>query len=171
MTGVEQAPRWALVLGSAGICFGAVGLLGAAENLAWPYLVEIQKHAADRVGASLQWPVLEDAGAGIAAGGWLDRPDWYAAYARAMAVARGVLALWLILASVWLLQARRGADWIFMSATAASALRNLVAAGAGLAAGSVFSFWALASGIFGFLLDTGLGAICLFSNRTVYRRR
>lgn len=147
------------------MCFGAVGLLGGAQDLAWPYLAEIQKQAALRIGDALQWSPATDSGA------WLARPDWYPDYAAAMAVVRCALALGLIVASVWLIQARAGADRWFIAATGASAVRNLVAACAGVAAGSVFSFLAVASGIVGFLLDVLLGVLCLFSNRKVYRRR
>ncbi len=165
------APRWTLVVGTLGICLGTVGLLGSVQDLALPYLVEIQKEAAHRIGESLQSSARPGGGAWTAAGKWLQRPDWYPAYANAMAVVRGLLGALLILASVRLVQVRTGADRLFMYAAGLSAVRNGIAVVVGIAAGSVLAVLTVAAGVLGFLLDTALLLACRLCRRDAYRSR
>lgn len=167
MSAVPQAPRWALFLGALGLCFGIVGVLGGVQDVALPYLVEIQKQAAERVSESLQTPAAtgsENQGA-LEPGPWLERPHWHPAYANAMAVVRGLLGALLVFASLWLILFRPGADRLFMFATAASAVRNLVAAGVGIAAGSVLAVITVTAGLLGCLLDGALLLACHLCRR------
>lgn len=153
-----------MVLGALGLCFGAVGLLAGAQDLALPYLVEIQKQAADRVtdSLSLQSPAIpgEDDADAVDLGRWLERPPWHPAYAGAMAAVRGLLGALLIFASLRLILFRPGSDRLFLFVTGASAVRNLVAAAVGVAAGSVLALVTVTAGLLGFVLDGALWLAC-----------
>jgi hypothetical protein len=180
MSTPPDAPRWALVIGTLGLCFGAVGFVGGASDIAMPYLVAIQQQAVTQVTRSLEDPAGEPAaradGGPVAelagrVSALLARPGWYGRYARAMAVVRALLGAALMWASTCLILVRPGADRLFMAVTGASAVRNLVAAAAGLAAGSVLVVITVAAGLLGFLVDAGLLLACRLSPRAAYRPR
>lgn len=177
MTTQLKPPLWALILGVIGICVGAFGMLAGAQDLAMPYVLAIQKDAAARISASLEEPSNPESAPAVAApkSEWsgimqalLASPHWFPRYSMGMAILRMALGLACILASLALISVRPGADFHFMLALGLSAARNLTAVGMGVAAGTLFSYWAVASGIFGFFLDSVLVMSCMISNRSAY---
>jgi hypothetical protein len=166
------------MLGSIGICVGAFGMLAGAQDIALPYLATIQMHALDRIAGALNEPADTESATAAATpkGPWsgmlrslLSTPRWYQRYAMTMGIFRVVLGLACILASVGLLLIRAGADFHFMLSMGLSAARNLTAVGMGIAAGTLFSYWAVASGLVGFFLDSILVLVCVICDRRPYQ--
>jgi hypothetical protein len=181
MTNQPKPPVWAMIIGILGFCFGAFGTIAGAQDIAMPYLFSIQKQAAATVFKALEEPASPASpGSGSVApapeNAWstalrpfLSGPAWYPRYAMAMGIARTVLGAACMLASLLLILVRPGADFFFMLAFGLSAARNLTAVGMGIAAGSLFSFWAMASGLIGFFLNAVLLLVCLICNRSPYQ--
>ena len=178
MTTQPGPPHWALILGVLGICFGAFGMLAGAQDIAMPYLFSIQKQAAATISRSIDAPVEPQSAPAQAEpeSDWsgamrslLSSPPWYPRYAIAMGMVRTVLGVACMLASLALISVRPGADFFFMLVAGLSAARNLTAMGMGLAAGTLFSFWALASGLIGFFVDAILLIVCVICDRRPYQ--
>ncbi|MBI1731174.1 MAG: hypothetical protein HYR49_00200 [Gammaproteobacteria bacterium] len=178
MTTQTKPPLAALILGVLGFCFGAFGLLGGVQDLALPYLFSIQKQMAEvsqPKPADPDCPEREPALPGVDPG-WsqelrqfVSGPPWYPRYSMGMGVVRLLLGAGCMLASLFLILVRPGADFFFMLVLGLSAARNLTAVGIGIAAGSLFSFWAVVGGVVGFVLDIMLLVVCVVSDRTPYR--
>ena len=181
MTNLPKPPLWAMIIGILGFCLGAFGTIAGAQDVAMPYVFAIQKQAAATISKSLE----ESAGPGAMGAGsappaaehaWSDTvqsllsgPAWYTRYSLAMGIARTLLGAACMLASLLLILVRPGADFCFMLVLGLSAARNLTALVIGVAVGSVFSYWAAASGIVGFLLDIIMVVSCVISNRSAYQ--
>ncbi len=178
MNKIPKPPLWALIIGSLGLCLGAFGTLAGAQDIALPYLIAIQKQSAATIFESLPGPVNPgvESTAPVLGADWsgkleslLSAPEWHPRYALAMGIARTVLGVALMLASLLLILVWPGADFFFMLALGLSAARNLTALVIGVAVGSVFSYWAAASGIIGFLFDIIMVVSCVISNRSAYQ--
>ena len=181
MMSQPKPPIWALILGILGFCFGAFGTIAGAQDIAMPYLFSIQMQAVATVSKALEEPAdpngpESESMAPAAQDGWseamgplLSGPPWYPLYSMAMGIARTVLGVACMLASLALIMVRLGADFFFMLVLGLSAARNLTAVGIGVAAGTLFSFWAAASGLIGFFLDAILLLVCLICDRSPYQ--
>jgi hypothetical protein len=172
------APRSILLVGMLGFCFGALGLIAGVQDIALQYVLSAQRQAAkacesQAANTDCGWnePALPGVEPGWSReiGNYLSRPPWHPRYAQAMAATRLLLGLGLMAASAKLLLVRRRADYWFIGAGALSAVRNLVAAVVGIAAGSLLSFWTVAVAVVGLSVDAALVVLCLASNRSVYR--
>jgi hypothetical protein len=179
----KKPPTWATVVGILGVTFGAFGLMGGGYELMMPMMMSLQKRmmqgmketikeqpqaqdsregktAAPQVNPDALFKVMED---------FMSGPPWYERFSYINGALQLVLSALYILASVFLLLLRRGAATFFVSVAAISALRNLVAIGAGISAGSFFAFWTVTSGSAGFLIDLVLIIVVAVSDRSMYR--
>ncbi|OGT79605.1 MAG: hypothetical protein A3H91_09185 [Gammaproteobacteria bacterium RIFCSPLOWO2_02_FULL_61_13] len=163
-----------------GICFGAFGLLAGAQDIAMPYLFTIQKQAIATISRSFEEPAEPQSAPtpaepesewSAAMHALVSSPPWYPRYAMGMGIVRTLLGVACMLVSLALISVRPGADFLFMLTLGLSAARNLTAAGMGLAAGTLFSFWAMASGLIGFMLDVILLLVCAACDRKMYEPR
>lgn len=97
-------------------------------------------------------------------------PPWYKRFAFINGGLQLLLGALYILASIFLLLVKGGAATFFMTVAGISAVRNLVAIGIGLSAGSFFAFWTVTSGAVGFLIDLVLIIVVMVSDRSIYRK-
>jgi len=103
--------------------------------------------------------------------GLMSGPPWYERFAYINGGLQLLLSAVYILASAFLLLARRGAATLFLCVAGISALRNLTAVIVGLSAGSFFAFWSVTSGAGGLAIDLVLIIIVALSDRSAYRDR
>jgi hypothetical protein len=157
--------------------------MGGAYELMMPMMLSMQKkmmegmkesikerpQASDSREAKPSVPKVDPEAAFKVFEEFMSAPSWYALFAYINGGLQLFFSALYILASVFLLLVKRGAATFFLWVAAISAIRNLVAAGIGLSAGSFFAFWSVASGAGGFLIDLVLIIVVAVSDRSTYR--
>jgi hypothetical protein len=184
MTAERKAPTWGMVVGILGICFGALGLMGGGYELMMPMMMSMQKKMMEGMRQSVkerpqasaeegkqkaEAPKVDPEAVFKTMEDFMSGPPWYEKFSYINGGMQLLLSALYILASAFLLLARRGAATFFIWVAAISALRSLTAVVVGLSAGSFLAFWSVASGTAGLAIDLVLIAIVAVSDRSPYR--
>ena len=183
MSAERKPPTWGLVVGILGVCFGALGLVGGAYEIMMPMMLSMQKKMVQGIQLSAREsaPAAEDCkpkpcapkvdpdAAFRTMDEFMSAPPWYTPFAYANGGLQLLLGALYMLAALFLLLVKRGAATFFLWVASLSAVRNLVAIGAGISAGSFLAFWSVASGAGGFLVDLVLITVVAVSDRSAYR--
>lgn len=185
MNTAQKPPSWATLVGVLGICFGVLGLIGGGYELMMPMMLSMQgrmmesmkesaKEAAKKPrcpenGKTAQPDINPDA-MFESMKEFMTVPPWHTRFAYANGSLQLVLGALYILSSIFLMLLKRGAAMFFLAVASLSALRNIVAFGVGIYAGSFMAFWSVISGAGGLLIDLVLLIVVAVSDRSMYRR-
>ena len=182
MSTERKPPTWGLVIGILGVCFGALGLMGGAYEIMMPMMLSMQKKMVQSMEKSVKEsasarkdcepkpcaPKVDPDPAFKAMDEFMTAPPWYTVFAYVNGSLQLLLSALYMLAALFLLLVKRGAATFFLTVASISAVRNLVAIGVGVSAGSFLAFWSLASGAGGFLVDLVLITVVAASDRSAY---
>ena len=188
MENKKTPPRWGSVVGILGIIFGALGLMGGTYELMMPAMFEMQEKMMDSMknieksekkqraekppcpddynfstnsDMSSPFDIMKEM--------W-KVPPWYMKWAYVNGSLALILGAAYILASIFLLIVRVGAPIMFISVAALSMLRNAMAIGIGLSAGSFMAYWSVSSAVAGLLIDLVLIIIVMVSDKSAYAK-
>jgi len=161
-----EQPRWAKIVGVIGATLGAAGVLGSAQAMFLPKMIEAQWEMMQRIKDSAKrgdqpaFPELPEK--------LFEFPEWFEGWSLLNGIVGVGLSAGCLLASIFLLTVRPGAPRLFLFFSALSLFWHAVRIVAGGLAATLMAWSMLPAAIFGVVVHAVLIAIVLKSDRQAY---
>jgi len=193
---VPKKPSWPKVVGILGIIFGAFGVIGGAQLIAMPNIMDFQKgmmsnmersfaeHRSSRRDTEM-FPYPRDSemspdrrdteaspeGLFTMFNAMWDTPEWFDTWCRVGGTLAVLISGFYIIAAIRLLQIKPGAVGLFYSAAGLAIVLVLVKVGVGVYLGSLMSMGVVMNGVIGGIADIVLFIVVASGSKEMFARQ
>ncbi|MBL7220931.1 MAG: hypothetical protein ISS69_12505 [Phycisphaerae bacterium] len=182
-----RKPSWPKVVGILGIIFGAFGVIGGAQLIATPNIMDFQKgmmsnmersfaeHRSSRRDSEM-FPDRRDTEASPEGlftmfNAMWDTPEWFDTWCRVGGTLAVLISGFYIIAAIRLLQIKPGAVGLFYSAAGLAIILVLVKVGVGVYLGSLMSMGVVMNGVIGGIADIVLFIVVASGSKEMFARQ
>jgi len=173
-----KKPSWPKVVGILGIIFGAFGVIGGAQLIATPSMMDFQKGMMSNMEKLAEREQFNRRDSGPPPkevfemfNKIFDTPEWFDTWCRVGGALAMIISGFYIFAAIRLLQIKSGAVGLFYSAAGAAIVLALVKVAVAVSLGSLMSIGMMMGGIVGGIADIVLFIVVASGSKEMFATR